>query len=174
MPSSKRPLHISEDQKSGMKGNSGIDENHVDAIGVESTDSHRDDVSDREDDDILPVPSLYQQSRNSSLSRSKSVGSFDFIQPSVYDDDCLSGAKFRTGSNAMPRSKRFAAGIKPQSPPARPLGAGMRRSVSMSCIQKSRSDYNHLVGEALANSPKKEIVSTAEDMAIVEKLLSEL
>ncbi len=41
-------------------------------------------------------------------------------------------------------------------------------------MQKSRSDYNRAVGEALANSPKKGAINTADDIAIMEKLLSEL
>ncbi len=161
--SAKRPFNISEDILSVMKGSSRIDQNILDEIGVESTDS------DSEDDN-MPVPSLYVPSRNSSLSRSKSVDSFE---PSVQDDDSYSGAKFCAGNTVMPRSKRFATGIEPQQP-AQFLGVGMRRSASMPCFQKSRSDYNRAVGEALANSPKKAPVNTQNDLAIMEMLLSEL
>ncbi len=166
--SAKRPLNISEDLKSRMtKGHSGIDQKPLDSIGVESTDSHHDD------EDGLPPPSLYTQSRNSYLPRSKSIGSCDLMQSFVYDDNCCSGAQLCTGSTVMPRSKRFASEIKPLQPEPS-IGIGMRRSVSMSCIEKSRSDYNRAVGEVLADSLKKEIVSQGENMVIVEKLLSEL
>uniref|UniRef100_A0A7S0MIX0 Uncharacterized protein n=1 Tax=Cryptomonas curvata TaxID=233186 RepID=A0A7S0MIX0_9CRYP len=159
--SSKRPFDISEEIKSGMKRHSLIDQNILDEIGVESTDSES-------DDDIMPVPSLYAQSRISTLSRSKSMGSFD---TSAEDD--YSGANFCSGTPVMPSPKRFATGIEPQQP-AQSLDGGMRRSASMPCMKISRSDYNRAVGDALANSPKKAPVNTDDDLAILEKLLNGL
>jgi hypothetical protein len=166
------PFHDSEDRKSGSKGNSEIDQTIVDEIGVESTDS------ESGLDEVLPAPSLYTQSqaRDSSLSRSKSIGSllsFGTCESSVQDFDCYSGAKFCAGTTVMFSPKRFATGIESTQPESL-LGGGLRRSSSMSCIQKTRSDYNRAVGEALANSPKKATINTAEDMAFIEKILSEL
>jgi hypothetical protein len=151
-----------------MKRHSEIDQVILDEIGVESTDS------EIEEDDVIAVPSLYakSQSRNSSLSRSKSIGNFVTCVSSVQDFDCCS-AYLCAETTVMPSPKRFATGIEPQQP-AHSLGGGMRRSVSMPFIQKTRSDYNRAVGNALANSPKKAPVTTAEDLAIMEKLLSEL
>ena len=167
----KMHFNASEVLKPTMNGLSGIDQNILDEIGanLKPTDS------DSEENDVLPVPLFYaqSQSRNSLLSRSKSIGSFDTSESSVHDEDCYSGAKSCAGTTLMLISKRFATGIEPQQT-AQSLDGGMRRSASMPCVQKTRSDYNRVVGEALANSPKKAPVNTAEEMAFIEKLLSEL
>jgi hypothetical protein len=156
-------IDFSDEIKSGIKRHSGIGQELLDEIGVESTDSES-------DNDNLPVPSIYAKSRNSSLSRSKSMGSLGI---SVQDDDCYPDANFCSGTTVMPSPKRFGAGIGLQQP-AQPLVEGMRRSASMPCMKKSRSGYNRAIGEALANSPKKAPVSTKEDLAIMEMLLSGL
>ncbi len=153
-----------------MIEHSGIDQAILDEIGVESTDS------EIEEEDYLPVPSLYakSQSRNSSLSRSNSTGSFDTCESSVQVDyNRYSGVNFGAGNTVMPSPKRLATGIESQKSAQSP-GSGMRRCISMPCIQKTQSDYNRAFGEALANSPKKAPVSTGEDLAIMEKLLSQL
>jgi hypothetical protein len=98
------------------------------------------------------------------------MGCFDHFEP---DQDSNPVEDTYRGSIMMPSPKRFATGIEPQQP-SPSLGGGLRRSASMPSMQKSRSDYNRAVGEALANSPKKGAINTADDIAIMEKLLSEL
>jgi hypothetical protein len=146
-----------------VEGNAGIDQAILDDIGVESSDS------EGADDDYLPVPSLYTQKRNSLKTRSKSMGCFNTF---VQDEFHLNG-QFCERNVVMPSPKRFATGIEPQQV-APSLGSGLSRSVSMPRIEKSRSGYNRAVGEAIANSPKKGAMNTSEDLAMIEKLLSDV
>jgi hypothetical protein len=87
------------DRKSSDKGHSGIDQAILDDIGAESTDS------EIEEEDYLPVSSLYakSQSRNSSLTRSKSIVSFDTCESSVQVDyNRYSGVNFGAMNTVMP------------------------------------------------------------------------
>jgi hypothetical protein len=161
--SMKQHLHVSKERGSITKGRAGIDQAILDDIGVESSDSDC-------DDDVLPVPSLFKKSGGSFLLlRSKSMGC---LETSDEDPDGNSN-DISCRSKSKSFAKEFDAGIGPHQPGSA-LSGGLRRSASMPKIQTSRSDYNRVVGEALANSPKKGSINTAADIAMMEKLLSEL
>ncbi len=152
-------LNTTKKKVSCMKENAEIDQAILDEIGDESSDS------ECANDDHMPVPSLFLRTRSSFLPRSKSMGHFDTL---ANDHNCGTDKESYGGS-----PNGFAAAIERQQP-AKSLGRGLRRPASMSQIKIARADYNRAVGEALANSPKKGIINTAEDIAMLEKLLSEL
>ena len=146
-----------------------LDQSILDEIGCESTDS---------DDswDTLPAPSLYSKPLGSILSRSKSFGS---LHVSVRDEECFESVNSMTTQN--PKSTQRVVfddnparlGLAEQGSQPSSLTT-LRRSVSLSSLQTSRSDYNRAVGEAIANSPKKGAGSLEQDLAVMEQLLSEL
>ena len=108
------------------------------------------------------------QSRNCSMHRSKSMGSFDH-------DEC-SGVQTCAGNTVATlgtSTSYFVTNTEPRRA-SQSLGGGLCRSASMSQFQKSRPAYNRAVGETLAKSPKKRPVNTNEDIAIMVELLIEL
>ena len=141
----------------GADTKGGLDQSILDEIGVESSDS--------DDDDTLPVPSIYSKTRVPQMPRSKSFGCFTVA---VKEED-----GFASVNPAFPSPKFQLIDREPaESQP--PQSTSMRRSMSMSSLQKSRSDYNRAVGEALANSPKKQSGRTENDLAIMDQLLADL
>jgi hypothetical protein len=163
---SRAPAHIVTTTHNGrtlVLGTAGkdLDQALLDEIGAESSDS--------EDSwDTLPAPSVYSKPVGSTLSRSKSLGCCQVL---ARDEECFSSVNTPLASPQLPTADLPQLNARPS---AHAPQTTLRRSISLSSLQTSRSDYNRAVGDALSSSPKKGCGNIERDLAFMEQLLSEL